>query len=98
MMNGQQQKTLNHNNEVMSKYLKQVQKAINKLDEMGLSVINVHFEKIRPSLRVQPCFNTERLERENKAFVFITGSDGKRYQEAQMTVEGIRVIWRKYLN
>ena len=41
---------------------------------------------------------TDRLEREQRAFVYQVGRDVGRYQEAQFAVEGIRVIWRKYLN
>ena len=91
-------KPLSNNNRVMLQYLNQVQKAVNALNEMGLTVINVHFEKIRPTIRVQANRVTEQLEREQLAYVYRVGSDLGRYREAQYTVECIRVIWRTYLN
>ncbi|MEX4018040.1 hypothetical protein MZA95_10500 [Haemophilus influenzae] len=41
---------------------------------------------------------TEKLEKDQRAYVYHVGRDVGRYQEAQFTVEGIRVVWRKYLN
>ncbi|OOF50297.1 hypothetical protein BKK54_06520 [Rodentibacter genomosp. 1] len=92
-----QAKPLNKNNYLMLRYLEQVEKAVKRLNEMGLTVINVHFEKIKPTVRVMTNSITDRLEREQKAYVYHVGRDNGRYQEAQFSVEGIRVIWRKYL-
>ena len=38
---------------------------------MGLTVVNVHFEKIKPTVRVMANAVTDRLEREQRAFLFI---------------------------
>lgn len=98
MQNKIYKKPLNKNNEMVSKYISQVQKAINSLNEMGLTVVNIHFEKIKPKIRVMHCAKTEKLVEQNKAFIYQVGGDGIRYQEAQMMVEGIKVVWRKYLH
>lgn len=98
MLQAKQSKPLNKNNALMMRYLEQVEKAVKRLNEMGLTVINVHFEKIKPTVRVMANGVTDRLEREQRAFVYHVGRDAGRYQEAQFSVEGIRVIWRKYLN
>lgn len=90
-------KQLNKNNAVMLAYLEQVEKAVRRLNEIGLTVINVHFEKIRPTVRVMNNAVTEKLEKDQQAYVYHVGRDVGRYQEAQFTVEGIRVVWRKYL-
>lgn len=98
MLQARKNKQLNKNNAVMLAYLEQVEKAVRRLNEMGLTVVNVHFEKIKPTVRVMANAVTDRLEREQRAFVYQVGRDVGRYQEAQFAVEGIRVIWRKYLN
>lgn len=98
MLQARKNKQLNKNNAVMLAYLEQVEKAVRRLNEMGLIVVNVHFEKIKPTVRVMANAVTDRLEREQRAFVYQVGRDVGRYQEAQFAVEGIRVIWRKYLN
>ncbi|MFZ7224314.1 hypothetical protein [Avibacterium avium] len=98
MLQAKKTKRLSKNNALMLAYLEQVEKAVKRLNEMGLTVINVHFEKIKPTVRVMANGVTERLERDQKAYVYHIGRDMARYQEAQFTVEGIRVIWRKYLN
>ena len=49
MLQVRKNKQLNKNNAVMLAYLEQVEKAVRRLNEMGLTVINVHFEKIRPT-------------------------------------------------
>ena len=90
-------KQLNKNNAVMLAYLEQVEKAVRRLNDMGLTVINVHFEKIKPTVRVMNNAVTEQLEKNQWAYVYHVGRDVARYQEAQFTVEGIRVVWRKYL-
>ena len=89
MLQAKTTKQLNKNNALMLAYLEQVEKAVKRLNEMGLTVVNVHFEKIKPTVRVMANAVTDRLEREQRAFV---------YQVGQFAVEGIRVIWRKYLN
>ena len=98
MLQARKNKQLNKNNAVMLAYLEQVEKAVRRLNEMGLTVVNVHFEKIKPTVRVMANAVTDRLEREQRAFVYQVGRDVGRYQEAQFAVEGIRVIWRKNLN
>ena len=98
MLQAKTAKRLNKNNALMLAYLEQVEKAVKRLNEMGLTVINVHFEKIKPTVRVMANGITDRLEREQRAYVYHVGRDAGRYQEAQFAVEGIRVIWRKYLN
>lgn len=98
MLQAKTTKHLNKNNALMLAYLEQVEKAVKRLNEMGLTVVNVHFEKIKPTVRVMANAVTDRLEREQRAFVYQVGRDVGRYQEAQFAVEGIRVIWRKYLN
>lgn len=98
MLQAKTTKRLNKNNALMLSYLEQVEKAVKRLNEMGLTVVNVHFEKIKPTLRVMANAVTDRLECEQRAFVYQVGRDVGRYQEAQFAVEGIRVIWRKYLN
>lgn len=98
MLQAKTTKHLNKNNALMLAYLEQVEKAVKCLNEMGLTVVNVHFEKIKPTVRVMANAVTDRLEREQRAFVYQVGRDVGRYQEAQFAVEGIRVIWRKYLN
>lgn len=98
MLQAKTTKRLNKNNALMLSYLEQVEKAVKCLNEMGLTVVNVHFEKIKPTVRVMANAVTDRLEREQRAFVYQVGRDVGRYQEAQFAVEGIRVIWRKYLN
>ena len=98
MLQAKTTKRLNKNNALMLAYLEQVEKAVKRLNEMGLTVVNVHFEKIKPTLRVMANAVTDRLEREQRAFVYQVGRDVGRYQAAQFAVEGIRVIWRKYLN
>ena len=98
MLQAKTTKRLNKNNALMLAYLEHVEKAVKSLNEMGLTVVNVHFEKIKPTVRVMANAVTDRLEREQRAFVYQVGRDVGRYQEAQFAVEGIRVIWRKYLN
>lgn len=98
MLQQKQNKQLNKNNALMLAYLEQLEKAVKRLNEMGLTVINVHFEKIKPTVRVMANTVTDRLEQEQRAFVYVVGGGMGRYQEAQFSVEGIRVIWRKYLN
>ncbi|MGY6090361.1 hypothetical protein [Avibacterium paragallinarum] len=88
---------LRGNNEMVLNYLSQVQKCIRKLEEMGLYVINVHFEHIKPKVRVQPNHNTKELEKTARAMRYILGNDGQRFDEWQMMVEGIKVVWRSYV-
>ena len=98
MLQAKTTKQLNKNNALMLAYLEQVEKAVKRLNEMGLTVVNVHFEKIKPTLRVMANDFTDKLEQEQRAYVYLVGQDVGRYREAQFAVEGIRVIWRKYLN
>lgn len=86
------------NNRLAIGYLNQVQKCVESLDQMGLHVINVHFEYIKPKVRVQPCAITRELQKSNRAICYIRGNDPNRYHEYQMLVEGIRVVWRTYLH
>ncbi|MFZ7276955.1 hypothetical protein ACLS0F_06730 [Avibacterium endocarditidis] len=89
---------LRGNNEMVLGYLSQVQKCVRKLEEMGLHVINVHFESIKPKVRVQPSHCTKMLEQKEQAICYIRGNDGARFAEWQMMVEGIKVVWRSYAN
>lgn len=98
MLQAKTTKQLNKNNALMLAYLEQVEKAVKRLNEMGLTVVNVHFEKIKPTLRVMANDVTDKLEQEQRAYVYLVGQDVGRYRETQFAVEGIRVIWRKYLN
>ncbi|MBB5151812.1 hypothetical protein [Histophilus somni] len=86
------------NNSLTIDYLSQVQKCIKRLDKMGLHVINVHFEHIKPKVRVQPCAITQMLQKNKQAICYIRGNDPQRYSEYQMLVEGIKVIWRTHLH
>ncbi|MGQ0287147.1 hypothetical protein ACT2CV_08085 [Pasteurellaceae bacterium 22721_9_1] len=89
---------LRGNNKLTVEYLNQVQKCVEKLDEMGLTVTNIHFERIKPTVRVKTCTQTKTLQKNKQAICFIKGNDGERFNEFQMLVEGIRVIWRDYLH
>ncbi|WP_075321675.1 hypothetical protein ABI424_001293 [Histophilus somni] len=89
---------LRGNNHLTLGYLNQVQKCVESLDQMGLHVINVHFEYIKPKVRVQPCAITRELQKSNRAICYIRGNDPNRYHEYQMLVEGIKVIWRTHLH
>lgn len=79
-------------------YLAQAQKCVKALDQMGLHVLNINFEKIKPQVRVQPCKETKKLEKASQAIAYIQGNDGVHFAEYQMMVEGIKVIWRSYLH
>lgn len=79
-------------------YLAQTQKCVQTLDRMGLHVLNIHFEKIKPQVRVQPCKETQKLEKSGQAIAYVQGNDGVHFAEYQMMVEGIKVIWRSYLH
>ena len=46
MLQAKTTKRLNKNNALMLAYLEQVEKAVKSLNEMGLTVVNVHFEKL----------------------------------------------------
>lgn len=85
-------------NEISLGYLAQAQKCVQTLDKMGLHVLNIHFEKIKPQVRVQPCKETQKLEKSGQAIAYVQGNDGVHFAEYQMMVEGIKVIWRSYLH
>lgn len=86
------------NNGLTLKYLSQVQKCVEELNQIGLSVINIHFDKIKPTVRVKACAQTAALQRENQAICYIKGNDNQHFSEWQILVAGIRVIWRDYLH
>ncbi|WP_439236647.1 hypothetical protein [Lonepinella koalarum] len=93
-------KVVSGRNDLTLKYLNQVQKCIEHLDRIGLHVINVEFCKIKPTVRVQAPYldQEQRLVNDYRAIRFMNGNDSGRFQEYQMMVEGIRVVWRAYLH
>lgn len=86
------------NNKMAIDYLEQVKKCVAELGGMGLTVINIYFEHIKPKVRIEPNQRTRELEHSGRAISYISGNDGARYKEYQMMVQGIRVIWRTYLH
>lgn len=63
---------LRGNNKLTVEYLNQVQKCVEKLDEMGLTVTNIHFERIKPTVRVKTCTQTKTLQKKtNKPSVLL---------------------------
>lgn len=84
------------NNHLVLGYLHQVQLCIKQLEKMELHVINVHFENIKPKVRVQPCLKTYELQQSQQALCYICGNDNRKFEEYQMMVEGIKVVWRHY--
>lgn len=85
-------------NKIALGYLFQTQKCIAELNKMGLYVLSIDFNKIKPRVRVQPNMYTEKLQRTGQAIAYLHGNDGVYFAEYQMIVEGIKVIWRSYLN
>lgn len=89
-------KRLNKGNYLAYKFLEQAQKAIIHCNSIGLTVTEIDFSRVKPTLRVMHNHVTARLLAENKAFIFKQGSDDKaiRYCEGQFMAEGIRTLFR----
>lgn len=89
-------KPLNKGNHLAYKFLEQAQKAVMYCNAIGLTVTEIDFSRIKPTLRVMHNCVTERMVAENKAIIFKHGSDDKsiRYCEGQFMAEGIRTIFR----
>lgn len=85
-------------NKIALGYLSQAQKCINELNKMGLHVVNIEFDKIKPRVRIEQNAITKKFEKTGQAFAYIQGNDGAHWAEYQMMVEGIKVIWRSYLH
>lgn len=87
---------LNKGNYQAYKFLEQAQKAIIRCNAMGLTVTAVDFSRIKPRLRVMHNHVTAKMLAENKAVIFLQGSDDKaiRYCEGQFMAEGIRTVFR----
>ncbi|AWW56560.1 hypothetical protein AB6W78_10205 [Pasteurella multocida] len=89
-------KRLNKGNHLAYKFLEQAQKAVMYCNAMGLTVTEIDFSRIKPTLRVMHNKVTEQMLAEDKAIIFKHGSDDKaiRYCEGQFMAEGIRTIFR----
>lgn len=85
-------------NRIALGYLYQTQKCVNELNKMGLQVMNIEFDRVKPRVHVYPNQVTQRLEKTEQAFAYAQGRDAERFAEYQMMVEGIKVIWRSYLH
>lgn len=89
-------KRLNKGNHLAYKFLEQAQKAVIHCNAMGLTVTEIDFSRVKPTLRVMHNKVTEQMLAEDKAIIFKHGSDDKaiRYCEGQFMAEGIRTIFR----
>ena len=85
-------------NKIALGYLLQAQKCVNELNKMGLHVVNIEFDKIKPRVRIEQNAITKKFEKTGQALAYMQGHDGVHFAEYQMMVEGIKVIWRSYLH
>ena len=85
-------------NKIALGYLSQTQKCVCELNKMGLHVLSIDFDKVKPRVRIEPNNTTKKLEKTGQALAYVQGNDGVHFAEYQMMVEGIKVIWRSYLH
>lgn len=84
---------LNRGNQQIYKYVRQVERAILGCNGMGLSVEDVEFYRLhKPRIWVSESPLIHKMLKEQKAVIYGTGNEGKRYWLAQMNVEGIKVV------
>ena len=85
-------------NKIALGYLSQTQKCVFELNKMGLHVLSIDFDKIKPRVRIEQNAITKKFEKTGQALAYMQGHDGVHFAEYQMMVEGIKVIWRSYLH
>ena len=66
---------------------------------MGLHVVNIEFDKIKPRVRIEQNAITKKFEKTGQALAY-NARQRPVYilPNTKMMVEGIKVIWRSYLH
>lgn len=93
------QHSINRANQMAVRYLRQTQKAVNHLNALGFTVLNINFTRVKPCIEVDVSNAkgvVRALVRERKAVWYARGNCEElgNWKGYYTMIEGIRVWWR----